>query len=100
MAMFSTEAFVATLALVGIVILISALLSGLIERSGLPQVAVLLGLGAALGPAGLGVLDVTLESPTLRIVATLSLALVLFTDALTLDINEVRGHGRLALLML
>src|SRR5687768_6763558 len=100
MDIFSTEAFVATLALVGVVILISALLSGLIERSGLPQVAVLLGLGAALGPAGLGLLDVTLESPILRVVATLSLALVLFTDALTLDIVEVRRHSTLALLVL
>jgi NhaP-type Na+/H+ or K+/H+ antiporter len=97
---FSTEAFTTTLALVGVVILVSALLSGLIERSGLPQVAILLGLGAALGPAGLGMLDVPLESPFLRVVATLSLALVLFTDALTLDINEVRRHSKLAVLVL
>jgi NhaP-type Na+/H+ or K+/H+ antiporter len=97
---FSTEAFITTLALVGVVILISALLSGLIERSGLPQVAVLLGLGAALGPTGLGLIDVTLESPILRVVATLSLALVLFTDALTLDLKEVRRHSKLALLVL
>ncbi len=52
---FSTEAFVAALAMIGIVIVVSALLSGLIERSGLPQVAVFLAIGAALGPAGLAV---------------------------------------------
>ena len=46
---FSTEAFVAALATIGIVIVVSALLSGLIERSGLPQVAVFLAIGAALG---------------------------------------------------
>ncbi|HEU5103332.1 MAG TPA: cation:proton antiporter [Roseiflexaceae bacterium] len=97
---FSTEAFVTTMALVGVVILISALLSGLIERSGLPQVAILLGLGAALGPTGLGLIDITLDAPILRVVATLSLALVLFTDALTLDLNDVRRHGKLALLVL
>jgi sodium/hydrogen antiporter len=55
MGTLSAEALTATLALVGIVILISALLSGLVERSRLPQVAVFLALGAALGPAGLGV---------------------------------------------
>jgi len=83
-----------------VVILISALMSGLIERSGLPQVAILLGLGAALGPTGLGMIDITLDAPILRVVATLSLALVLFTDALTLDLNDVRRHSKLALLVL
>src|SRR6478672_3825562 len=49
-----------------------------------------------LGPAGLGLLDVTLHSPILRIVATLSLVLVLFTDAVSLSIAEIRRHGTLA----
>ncbi len=97
---FNPETFVATLALVGVVIMIAALLSGLIERSGLPQVAILLGLGAALGPAGLGVLDVTLDSPILRTVVTLSLMLVLFTDALTIDLGEVRRNLMLTLRVL
>jgi NhaP-type Na+/H+ or K+/H+ antiporter len=93
---FSTEAFVAALAIIGIVIVVSALLSGLIERSGLPQVAVFLAIGAALGPAGLGVINVTLQSQTLHVVATLSLTLVLFTDAVALNISEVRNHATLA----
>jgi len=97
---FSTEAFVAALAMIGIVIVVSALLSGLIERSGLPQVAVFLAIGAALGPAGLGVINVTLESQTLRVVATLSLTLVLFTDAVALNISEVKRHATLAVRVL
>jgi sodium/hydrogen antiporter len=96
MEFFNAEFFVLTLALVGVVIIIAALLSGLIDRSDLPQVGVFLALGAMLGPAGLGLLDVTLESPTLRVVATLSLVLVLFTDAVSLSIAEVRRHGELA----
>jgi sodium/hydrogen antiporter len=96
MEFFNAEFFVLTLALVGVVIIIAALLSGLIDRSDLPQVGVFLALGAMLGPAGLGLLDVTLESPTLRVVATLSLVLVLFTDAVSLSIAEVRRHGALA----
>src|SRR5918992_1340947 len=100
MDMFSAESFAATLALLGIVIMVSALLSGLIERSGLPQVAVFLAIGAALGPAGLGVVDVTLESQSLRVVATLSLTLVLFTDAVALNISEVQRHATLALRVL
>ena len=97
---FSTEAFVAALAIIGIVIVVSALLSGLIDRSGLPQVAVFLAIGAALGPAGLGIINVTLESETLRVVATLSLTLVLFTDAVALNISEVQRHSSLALRVL
>lgn len=96
---FSSEIFNGTVGLLGLVILVAALLSGLIERSGVPQIAVLLALGAALGPAGLAVLDITLDSSILRIVATLGLALVLFTDAVRLDLREVRQNSSLALIM-
>jgi NhaP-type Na+/H+ or K+/H+ antiporter len=39
---------------------------------------------------------VTLHSPILRVVATLSLVLVLFTDAVSVSIAEMRRHGALA----
>jgi sodium/hydrogen antiporter len=97
---FNAETFTATLALVGIVILFAALLSGLIERTALPQVAVFLGLGAVLGTSGLGLMSITLESPILRVVATLSLTLVLFTDAVSLSVADIRRHSTLALLVL
>ena len=89
-----------TLALVGAVIVIAALLSGVVDRTGVPQVAIFLALGAALGPAGVGALHVELESDVLRVVATLSLALILFTDALSLDLRDAREHRKLALLAL
>ncbi|MET0644089.1 MAG: hypothetical protein ABWZ17_06915, partial [Candidatus Binatia bacterium] len=63
MDLFNPHFFVVTLALVGLVIIIAALLSGLIDRSDLPQVGVFLALGAVLGPAGLDLLNVTLQSP-------------------------------------
>ena len=94
------EKLIAGLALIGIVIIVSALLSGLVDRSGLPQVAVFILIGAALGPSGLGVFDMQLESPILRVAATLSLTLVLFTDAVTLSIKEVRRNAGLAFRML
>jgi NhaP-type Na+/H+ or K+/H+ antiporter len=97
---FTAELFIVTLAIIGVVIIVSALLSGLIERSGLPQVAVFLALGAALGPVGLGLLNISLDSSALRVVATLSLALVLFTDAVSLNIAEVRRRATLALRLL
>ncbi|HEU4796738.1 MAG TPA: cation:proton antiporter, partial [Pyrinomonadaceae bacterium] len=94
------EYLVTSLALIGIVIVVSALLSGVIDRSGLPQVAVFIAIGAALGPVGLGLFDITLDSPIVRTVATLSLTLVLFTDAVSLNIREVRQHSGLAFRML
>jgi NhaP-type Na+/H+ or K+/H+ antiporter len=100
MELFSAQFFILTLALVGVVIIVAALLSGLIDRSDVPQVGVFLALGAMLGPAGLQILDVSLDSPVLRVVATLSLVLVLFTDAVGLSIAEVRRHRLLAALVL
>ena len=88
------------LALVGAVIVVSALLSGWVDRTGVPQVAVFLGIGALIGPIGLGLLDATAGSPILRVVATVSLVLVLFTDAVSLDLKEVRQHRLLAGLVL
>ena len=92
----TTDTFIALVAIVGLVIAVSTLLSGAIDRSGIPHAAVFLLLGLLLGPHALGVLDVGLASPTLRAVATLSLVLVLFTDALGLDLAEVRRHVGLA----
>src|ERR687883_424890 len=76
MTAFSAESFAAALAIIGLVIIVSALLSGLIERSGLPQVAVFLALGAALGPAGLGVLELALNIAEVRRRAGLALRLL------------------------
>lgn len=89
------EHAVTTIALIGIVIIVASLLSGMIERSHVPLVGVFLALGAALGPWGLGLVDIELDSPVLRVLATLGLALVLFSDAVTVEFKEVRTRKRL-----
>jgi NhaP-type Na+/H+ or K+/H+ antiporter len=94
------EHFPATLALIGIVVLVSSLLSGWVDRTGLPQVAIFLVLGLVLGPLGLGLLDLNLKSPALQVIATLALVLVLFSDAIGADIGEARRNRRLALFVL
>ena len=71
----------------------------MVEKTGLPQVAVFLGLGACIGPAGLGLMNVDLHSPILRVVGTLSLVLVLFTDAVSLNLNDVRKNRLLSFLV-
>jgi NhaP-type Na+/H+ or K+/H+ antiporter len=90
----------AALALIGIVIIVASLLSGLIERTGVPQVMIFLLLGAVLGPAGLGLVELNLQSPTLQWIATLGLVLVLFTDAIAMDLSEIKRPRRILLLIL
>ena len=96
----SAESLVSALALIGIVILVASLLSGLIERTGVPQVAIFLLLGAVLGPAGLNLVNLTLQSPTLQWIAILALVLVLFTDAIAMDLSQIRRPRRVLLLVL
>jgi sodium/hydrogen antiporter len=84
------ESFVTTVALIGIVIVVASLFSGAIERTGLPLVPIFLVLGVALGPWGFGITDVGFHSPALHALAMLGLALLLFSDAVTIDTKELR----------
>lgn len=94
------ESFITILALIGIVIIVASLLSGALERGAVPVVAVFLALGLLLGPWGLGLLDIGFGSPELRVLATLALALVLFSDGVTLNIRELRPRRHLLLRLL
>jgi sodium/hydrogen antiporter len=96
----SAESLAPALALIGIVILVSSLLSGIVERTGIPQVAIFLLLGLILGPWGLNLVELTLASPTLQWIATLGLVLVLFTDAIAMDFSQIRRPRRLLLMIL
>jgi NhaP-type Na+/H+ or K+/H+ antiporter len=90
----------AVLGVVGAVIILAALLSGAVERSRVPQIVIFLALGVALGRLGLGVIDLDLGSPALRVVATLGLLLVLFTDAVGVSWAQLRRHARTAAIVL
>jgi sodium/hydrogen antiporter len=94
------NALVGMMGVAGVVILVAALLSGLLDRSRLPQILVFLILGTALGPLGLGAVDLPLGSPAMGIIGTIGLVLVLFTDAVNTGFTEVRRHARLVLVLL
>jgi NhaP-type Na+/H+ or K+/H+ antiporter len=94
------EPMVALFGIVGVVLLIAALLSGVAERTRLPLVFVFLALGALLGPYGLGMVSLGIQSPAMRVVATLGLVLVLFTDAVDVVFADLQRHARLAGLIL
>jgi NhaP-type Na+/H+ or K+/H+ antiporter len=97
---FDPTAFATILAVLGVVIVLATLASGLIDRQALPAVGIFLLLGLALGPTGLGLLDVGLRSVALGVIATISLTLVLFTDAVAIDRVGLKGYTGLAALVL
>lgn len=88
----------AAFGLTAIVLLVSALGSKLVERAPLSFPMIFLGLGFALGQ--FGALEMDAHNPTLEAVAILSLSLVLFLDAVNLDMDELRRNWRVPFLSL
>lgn len=77
-------------ALVAVVLTVSALAAGLVERAPLSFPMIFLGLGFVLGPRGFDVIQLDVHSPALETIATLTLALVLFLDAVNLEFARER----------
>ncbi|MBA3874014.1 MAG: cation:proton antiporter [Anaerolineae bacterium] len=86
--------------IIAIVLMVSALASGLVERAPLSFPIIFLGLGFLLGGGGLKVIEITPHNALLEIVATVSLALVLFLDAVKLQIDELRSDWHVPFLTL
>lgn len=75
--------------LVAVVLTVTALASGLIERSPLSFPLLFLGLGLALGQGGASVIELSPHDKLLEVVATLTLSLVLFLDAVKIQVGEL-----------
>lgn len=82
------------------VLVLAALAAGFVERAPLSFPILFLGLGFFVGPWGVGLFDVTLHSPSLEAVGVLTLALVLFLDAVHLDVRELRRDWKVPALVL
>jgi NhaP-type Na+/H+ or K+/H+ antiporter len=78
------------LGILAIVLLVTALASGIVERAPVSFPMIFLGLGLVLGPAGFGVLQLRPDDPILHLVAVLTLSLVLFLDAVNLERAQER----------
>ena len=74
------------------VLMISALLAGVIDRAPVSFPMIFLTLGLVLGGGTLDVADVGLEDEALRTVAFATLALVLFLEAMSLELRTLRRH--------
>ena len=86
--------------LVAVVLLGAALASGIVDRAPLSYPMLFLVLGLALGSSALGLIAVGPRTPALDALATVSLALVLFLDAVTLEVDELRREWRVPFLAL
>ena len=81
--------FLLAFGLIAIILVITALASGIVERSPLSFPILFLGLGFLLGERGVGLIQMGPHDPILEVVATLTLSLVLFLDAVNLQIEEL-----------
>ena len=81
--------FLLVFGVVAIILTVTALASGLVERSPLSFPLMFVGLGFLLGSRGLDSIDIGPHDPVLEVVATLTLALVLFLDAVKLQVDEL-----------
>ena len=84
---------ITAMALVGGVLLVAALVSGIVERIPVSFPMIFLGLGFLLGERGLGLIHVDVHDAALETIATLSLAFVLFLDAVNLELIEAAATG-------
>jgi sodium/hydrogen antiporter len=79
-------------ALLAVFLLIYSAVAGRIERSFISGPIVFTVVGFILGPDGLGVLRINITGEGLRLLAELTLAMVLFTDAANADFGVVRRN--------
>ena len=79
-------------AMLAMFLLIYSAVAGRIERSWISGPIVFTAVGFTLGPDGWGVLRINISGEGLRILAELTLAMVLFTDAANADFGVVRRN--------
>jgi NhaP-type Na+/H+ or K+/H+ antiporter len=77
-----------------------SVIAGRVERSAVSGPIIFIAFGLIAGPVGLGLLDMDVQAVELRVVADLTLALVLFIDAANADLATLRTHATIPRRML
>lgn len=88
------------LGILALVLMGSALASGIVERAPVSFPMIFLGLGFLLGPMGIGLVRLNPDNQVLHVVAVLTLSLVLFLDAVNLERAQERHDLLVPLLTL
>ena len=78
------------LGVLALVLMASALASGIVERVPVSFPMIFIALGFLLGPLGIGLIRLTPDNRVLQVVAVLTLSLVLFLDAVSLERAQER----------
>lgn len=86
--------------LIAVVLTIAGLASGIVERAPLSFPMIFLTLGFLLGERGLRVIRMDTHNPVLEAVAIVSLALVLFLDAVKVQVDELKDDWYVPVLSL
>ena len=84
-----------TLALIAAFIFIYSLVSGFLDRTIFSGAIIFTALGIIFGPFGLDVLQLDIEKEGLRLLAEMTLALVLFIDASNANLNVLKTSVRI-----
>lgn len=77
---------------IGLVVIASGLVSGIVERGPISQVLVFVALGVIIGPWGFDLIDLGVGSPAVQTAGTISLVLVFFTDAIKINLGQLRAN--------
>ena len=79
------------LAIVAVFAFIYSAIAGKIERSMISGPILFIAFGLICGPFGLGILNIEVENIEVRVIADLTLALILFNDAANADLSVLRS---------
>ena len=88
------------LAILAATALIYGAVAGRLERTPVSGAVVFVGIGLLLGPVGLGALELRVDTGEIRLLAELTLALVLFVEAADADLGVLRRSFRIPTRML
>ena len=88
------------LAILAATALIYGAVAGRLERTPVSGAMVFVGIGLLLGPVGLGALELRVDTGEIRLLAELTLALVLFVEAADADLDVLRHSFRIPMRLL
>ncbi len=84
-----------SLAIVAVFAFIYSAIAGRIERSIISGPILFIAFGLICGPYGLGILNIEVENIEMRVIADLTLALILFIDAANADLRVLRMNMKI-----
>jgi NhaP-type Na+/H+ or K+/H+ antiporter len=87
-------------AIVAIILVLYAALADKLGRWSITMPMVFVAIGFFLGPVVVGLLPLSPEAEPVKVLTEITLALLLFADASTLSLEQLRGHASLSVRLL